>query len=83
MNKGIIYVQWLAAAALIALWTVLVWNQVKGADDLIGCIKAALGAFGLYCWHTQATNQGAYLANAGAANGGGPGSAQPFQQPPQ
>jgi len=81
MNKGIIYVQWIAAAALVALWTALVWQQVKGAEELIGCIKAALGAFGLYCWHNQAVTQGANLATTGAAaaNGGGPGSAQPFQ----
>jgi len=81
MNKGIIYVQWIAAAALVALWAALVWCQVKGAEDLIGCIKGALGAFGLYCWHTQAANQGANLATGGATNGEGPGTAQPFQQP--
>lgn len=78
MTKGQ-YAQWIAAAGLFSAWMALVWFKVPGADDLIGCIKAGLGAFGLYCWNDRATSRGIDLATA--ANGGGPGSAQPFQQP--
>ena len=76
MTKGQ-YAQWAAAGVLFGTWTALVWFKVQGADDLILCIKGGLGAFGLYCWNDRAVSKGIDLATA--ANGGGPGSAQPFQ----
>lgn len=78
MTKGQ-YAQWAAALVLFGAWMYLVIAQVKGADDIITCIKGGLGAFGLYCWNDHATSRGIDLATA--ANGGGPGSAQPFQPP--
>ena len=78
MTKGQ-YAQWAAALVLFSAWMYLVIEQVKGADDIITCIKDGLGAFGLYCWNERAVSKGIDLATA--ANGGGPGSAQPFQPP--
>jgi len=73
MTKGQ-YAQWIAAAGLFACWMFLVWNQVKGAEEIIGCIKAALGAFGLYCWNDRAVSKGAAIANSSGGT---------FSQPPQ